>query len=136
MTPDFPLNMRIRLAQLKFCLLHPDVAKSLPCWLSHFRKAELRQLTWQRLSDVRVQQKNSIGGKEASKKPIPVQMQTLDSLFRSSGLGVRPRMDSFRKIQILKRNNPKQFVIPSHSAAHSNIISAIFAIKSRAIHCS
>ena len=33
---DFPHNIRIRLAQLKFCLLHPDVAKSLPCWLSQF----------------------------------------------------------------------------------------------------
>ena len=33
-----------------FCFLGPDVAKSLPCWLSQFRKAELRQPTGQRLS--------------------------------------------------------------------------------------
>ena len=35
----------------------PDVAKSLPCWLSQFRKAKLRQPTGQRLSNVRVQPK-------------------------------------------------------------------------------
>ena len=57
MIPDFPHNIRIRLAQLKFFLLRPDVAKSLPCWLSHFRKAKLRQPTGQRLSKVRTQQK-------------------------------------------------------------------------------
>ena len=43
MIPDFPHNIRIRLAQLKFFLLRPDVALSLPCWLSQFRKAKLRQ---------------------------------------------------------------------------------------------
>ena len=36
MIPDFPHDIRIRLAQLNFFLLHPDVAKSLPCWLSQF----------------------------------------------------------------------------------------------------
>ena len=60
MTPDFPHNIRIRLAQLKFFLLRPDVAKSLPCWLSQFRKAELSQPTGQRQSNVRTQQKKSI----------------------------------------------------------------------------
>ena len=33
---DFPHNIRIRLAQLKKFLLLPDVALSLPCWLSQF----------------------------------------------------------------------------------------------------
>ena len=62
MIPDFPHNIRIRLAQLKLFLLHPDVAKSLPCWLSQFRKAKLRQSTGQRLSNVRGKQKEiSIG---------------------------------------------------------------------------
>jgi hypothetical protein len=55
--PDFPHNIRIRLAQLNFLLFHPDVAKSLPCWLSQFRKARLRQPTGQRLSNIRTQQK-------------------------------------------------------------------------------
>ena len=41
--PHFPHNIRIRLAQLKFFLLHPDVALSLTCWLSQFRKAKLSQ---------------------------------------------------------------------------------------------
>ena len=54
MIPDFPHNIRIRLAQLNFFLLLPDVG--LPCWLSQFRKAELRQPTGQRLSNVRTQQ--------------------------------------------------------------------------------
>ena len=36
MIPDFPYNIRLRLARLKFFLLHPDIAKSLPCWLSQF----------------------------------------------------------------------------------------------------
>ena len=57
MTPDFPHNIGIWLAQLKFFLLHPDVAMSLPCWLSQFRKAKLRQPTGQRLNNVRGQQK-------------------------------------------------------------------------------
>ena len=35
-----------------------------------------------------------------------------------------------------KRNKPKWFFIPSHSAAHSHIITATFAIKSRSRHCS
>ena len=76
----------------------------------------------------------SIGGKEASKKPIPVQMHSFDSRFRLYWLGVCPPIDSLRRIQILKRNNSKWYVIPSHS--HSNIITAIFTIKSRARHCS
>ena len=42
-------------------MLLADVAKSLPCWLSQFRKAKLRQPTGQRLSNVREQQKFSIG---------------------------------------------------------------------------
>ena len=45
----------------KILLLRPDIAKSLPCWLSQFRKAELRQPSGQRLSNIRVQQKKSIG---------------------------------------------------------------------------
>ena len=47
MIPDFPHNIRIRLTLLIF-LLHPDVVKSLPCWLSQSRKAKLRQPTGQR----------------------------------------------------------------------------------------
>ena len=62
MIPDFPTTIRIRLAKLNFFLLRPDVAKFLPCWLSQFRKAKLRQPTGQRLSNVRTQQtKISIG---------------------------------------------------------------------------
>ena len=34
MMPDFSHNIRITLARLKILLLHPDVALSLPCWLS------------------------------------------------------------------------------------------------------
>ena len=34
MIPDFPIDIRIRLAELKFFLLLPDFANSLPCWLS------------------------------------------------------------------------------------------------------
>ena len=56
MMPDFPHNIRIRLARLNF-FLSRDVAKSLPCWLSQFRKAKLRQPTGQRLSNVGMQQK-------------------------------------------------------------------------------
>ena len=77
-----------------------------------------------------------IGGKQASKKPIPVQTQSFDSQFRSSWLGVCPCKGSPRRIKIFKRNNPKEFVIPSHSAAHSHIITATIAIKSSARHCS
>ena len=58
MIPDFPYNIRIRLARLESFLLRPDVAKSLPYWLSQFRKDELRQPTGQRLSNVRGQQKD------------------------------------------------------------------------------
>ena len=62
MIPDFPHNIRIRSAQLNFFLLRPDVAKSLPCWLSQFSFSKLRQPTGQRLSNVRTQQtKISIG---------------------------------------------------------------------------
>ena len=53
---DFPHNTRIRFAQLKTFLLHPDVAKSLPCWLSQFSFSKLRQPTGQRLSNIRMQQ--------------------------------------------------------------------------------
>jgi hypothetical protein len=42
MIPDFPHNISIRLARLKFFLLGPEVALSLPCWLSQFRKANVR----------------------------------------------------------------------------------------------
>ena len=35
MIPDFPHNIRIRLARLKIFLLYPDIALFLPCWLSH-----------------------------------------------------------------------------------------------------
>ena len=38
-----------------FLLLRHDVALSLPCWLSQFRKAKLRQPTGQRQSNVRMQ---------------------------------------------------------------------------------
>ena len=57
MIPDFSHNIRIRLAQLEFFLLPPDFAMSLPCWLSQFWKAKLRQPTRQRLSRVSGQQK-------------------------------------------------------------------------------
>jgi hypothetical protein len=66
MTPDFPHNIRIRLAQSKCFLLRPDVTKSLPCWLSQFRKAEQRQPTGQRLSNVRMQQKKIESGQSYS----------------------------------------------------------------------
>ena len=60
MTPDFPHNIN-KIDPINFLLL-PDVAKSLPSWLSQFRKAELRQPTGQRLSNSRKQQtKISIG---------------------------------------------------------------------------
>ena len=49
MTPDFPHTIRMRLAELNFFLFLHDVAKSLPCWLSQFRKAKLRQPTGQRI---------------------------------------------------------------------------------------
>ena len=59
MIPDFPKN---KISTIDFFLLRPDVAKSLPCWLSQFRKAKLRQPTGQRLSNVRRHQtKISIG---------------------------------------------------------------------------
>ena len=50
---------------------------------------------------------SSIGGKQASEEPIPDQKQSFDSRFRSSWLGVCSRKGSPRRIQILKRNNPK-----------------------------
>ena len=34
MIPDFPIDIRIILAELNFFLLLPDFANSLPCWLS------------------------------------------------------------------------------------------------------
>ena len=37
-------------------MFRPDVAKSLPCWLSQFSFSKLRQPTGQRLSNVRMQQ--------------------------------------------------------------------------------
>ena len=92
MTPDFPNNKGSRLAQLKKEMLLPDVAKSLPCWLSKFRKAELRQPTEQRLSNVRKQQqKNSI---------VPVLFLCCEESLVSSNLnskqllfhGVRPKV--------------------------------------------
>ena len=61
MIPDFPHNIRIRLAWLKFFLLRPDFAKSLPCWLSQFSFSKLRQPTGQRQSNVRKQQKKIMG---------------------------------------------------------------------------
>ena len=65
MIPDFPHNIRIRLAQIDF-LLHPDVALSLPCWLSQFRKAKLTQPTGQRHSNVGTQQKEIKSGQSYS----------------------------------------------------------------------
>ena len=41
MMPDFPIDIRIRLAQLKKKSLHPDVGKSLPRWLSQFSFSKL-----------------------------------------------------------------------------------------------
>jgi hypothetical protein len=58
MIPDFPHNIRKRLAQLKFFLLPVDVAKSLPYWLSQFSFSKLRQPTGQRLSNVGTPVKN------------------------------------------------------------------------------
>ena len=58
MIPDFPHNTRIRLAQLNFFLLRPDVAKSLALLTV---SVQLRHPTGQRLSNVRTQQKKSIG---------------------------------------------------------------------------
>ena len=60
MIPDYPQNIRIRLARL-FFLFPPDVVLSLPYWLSQFIKAKLRQPTGQRQSNVRTQQKKIIG---------------------------------------------------------------------------
>ena len=37
MIPDFPHNMKIRLANWNFCLVRPDVAKLLSCRLFQFR---------------------------------------------------------------------------------------------------
>ena len=42
-------------------MLRPDVALSLPGWLSQFGTAKLRQPTWQRLCIVRTQEKNLMG---------------------------------------------------------------------------
>jgi hypothetical protein len=58
--PDFPHNIRIRLEK-SFFLLRPDVALSLPCWLSQLRKAKLRQPTGQRQSNIKKQQKKQLG---------------------------------------------------------------------------
>ena len=38
--------------------------------------------------------------------------------------------------QILKKNNPKECAISCHSTALGHIITATFALKSRARHCS
>ena len=52
-----------------------------------------------------------IGGKQAGKKPIPVQTQSFDSRFRTSWLGVCPRKGSPRRIQ--KREiNQNNFLFP------------------------
>ena len=125
--------------QLYLWVMNIDVSKITHCTCMSLCSLPIALFFWTPnffQTYTRLNLNSSIGGKEASKKPITVQMQSFDSHFRSSGLGVRPRMDSLRRIEIFKRNNPKQFVIPSHSAAHSNIITAIFAIKSRARHCS
>ena len=62
MTPDFPHNIGIRLAQLKKVLLRPEIALSLRCWLSQFSFSKLRQPTGHRLSNVLTKQtKISIG---------------------------------------------------------------------------
>ena len=66
MIPDFPHNIRIRLVWLKFFLLRPDVALSLPCWLSQFSFSKLRQSTGQRQSNVRTQQKKFQSGQSYS----------------------------------------------------------------------
>ena len=50
MIPDIPHNIRMGLVKLIF-LLHPDFAKSLPCWLSQFSFSKLRQPTGQRRQD-------------------------------------------------------------------------------------
>ena len=54
MIPDFPIDIRISLAELNFFLLLPDFANFLPCWLV---SAKLTQLTGQKISKVRKQQK-------------------------------------------------------------------------------
>ena len=50
------------IGQIDFFLLRPDIAKSLPCWLSQFSFSKLRHPIGQRLSNVRTQQtKISLG---------------------------------------------------------------------------
>ena len=39
-------------------------------------------------------------------------------------------------VQILKRNSPQECALPSHSTAQRHIITATFAVKSRARRCS
>ena len=55
MIPDFPIDIRIKLAELKTKLLFPDFANLLPCWLV---SVKLTQPTGQKISKVRKQQKN------------------------------------------------------------------------------
>ena len=54
MIPDFPHNIyKNMIGPIEFFLFRPDVAKTLPCWLSQFRKATE--------TANRTQQKKSIG---------------------------------------------------------------------------
>ena len=97
MIPDFPHNIRIRLAELKKKMFLPAVAKSLPCWLSQFRKAKVRQPTGQRLSNVRVQQKKFQLGQSYSyiKKESLVSSNLNSKQLRF--LGVRPTLHILSK---------------------------------------
>ena len=51
------MHISIRLALLNFLLLRPDIALSLPCWLSQFSFSKLRQSPGLRQSNVRMQKK-------------------------------------------------------------------------------
>ena len=49
---DFPIDIRIRLVELKFFLLLPDFANSLPSWLS--QQTKLSKPTGQKISKVQI----------------------------------------------------------------------------------
>ena len=108
MMPDFLHNIRIRLAQLKF-FLRPDLAKSLPCLLSQFSFSKLRELTGQRLSNVRKQQKIiSIG---------PILFLCYEESLVSSNLnskqlrfhGAHPSLDPKKKHLALKQGRNSKY---------------------------
>ena len=81
--------------------MRPDVALSLPCWLSQFRKAKLRQPTGQRLSNVRTQQKNFQSGQSYSyimRKVWYISSNLNSKLFRFHC--VRPNLDINKKFNL------------------------------------